>query len=138
MELLKTKVEMREAVAASRCDGLSVGFVPTMGYLHEGHISLVRAARAENGLVVVSIFVNPTQFGPTRTCRATRGTWIGTWRSAGKPAPMSSGTGSGGDVRGGRRHLGGGEGLTERLCGESRPTHFRGVTTVVTTSCSTS
>lgn len=132
MKLLKTKQEMREEVASCRCDGLSVGLVPTMGYLHEGHLSLVRAAREDNGLVVVSIFVNPTQFGPHEDfsqyprdlerdlalCQAAGADVI--WNP--EPEEMYTEATATWVVV---------EGLTQHLCGQSRPTHFRGVTTVV-------
>lgn len=62
MNIIKTVDDLRRAVALARRQGLTVGLVPTMGALHQGHLSLVKAARRDNGFVVVSVFVNPTQF----------------------------------------------------------------------------
>ncbi len=132
MNIVKTIQEVREHVRQWRKEGLSVGLVPTMGYLHEGHESLIRRAVAENDRVVVSVFVNPMQFGPkedlasyprdidadSRLCEAAGASLI----FHPEPEEMyEEGFCSFVDMTG----------LTNALCGLSRPVHFRGVCTVV-------
>ena len=131
LQVLKTKEEVRQALGPMQRGGCSVGLVPTMGYLHEGHLSLVRRARAENSVVVVSIYVNPTQFGPGEDLdRYPRDLArdLALCHEAGadivwNPDDMYDAGHCTWVVV---------EGLTDHLCGSSRPTHFRGVTTVVT------
>ena len=132
MKIVGTVKEVREQVKEWKKQGLSVGFVPTMGYLHEGHKSLMDAARKGNDKVVVSIFVNPMQVGPTED--------LATYpRDLDHDAALCESAGvdlifhpeaeemyekdfcSFVDMTG----------LTEGLCGKTRPIHFRGVCTVV-------
>jgi pantoate--beta-alanine ligase len=133
---LRAKAELRAALREARQAGQTIGLVPTMGYLHEGHLSLIRAACAECGLVVVSLFVNPTQFGPSEDLdRYPRdeGNDLRLAAEAGAdlvfapaveevyPDGFSSTVEVGGE-------------LTEVLDGDPTrrgPAHFRGVTTVV-------
>ena len=132
MKICYTVDDVRKEVKEWKKQGLSVGFVPTMGYLHEGHRSLMEAARKENDKVVVSIFVNPMQFGPTEDLESYP-------RDLDKDSKLCEGVGvdlifhpepeemypegfcSYVDMNG----------LTTELCGKSRPIHFRGVQTVV-------
>ena len=125
--------ELRDRVEGWKSQGLKVGFVPTMGYLHEGHESLIKRASEENDKVVVSIFVNPIQFGPKED--------LSTYpRDLERDSKVCEGAGA--DII---FHPKSEEmyfedfstfvdmnGLTSGLCGKSRPTHFRGVCTVVT------
>ena len=132
MQLVHTIAETRTAVTGARAQGHSVGLVPTMGALHAGHLSLIRAARQREGWVGVSIFVNPTQFGPQedlasypRTLEAD----AARCEQAGVDlvfAPMAEEMYPEGFAT--TVHV---AGLTERLCGQFRPGHFDGVTTVV-------
>lgn len=132
MKVEKTIAAVRAQVKAWKKEGLTVGFVPTMGYLHEGHKSLITRAVAENDRVVVSIFVNPIQFGPKED--------LSTY-----PRDLAADTVLCEDA--GAALIFAPEvsemyaddfttfvdtsGVSQELCGKSRPIHFRGVCTVV-------
>jgi pantoate--beta-alanine ligase len=133
MREIQSKADLRRAVGEAKSQGQRIGFVPTMGFLHEGHLSLMRRARMENDLLVASVFVNPTQFAPhedldTYPRDAARDTAL--MRServdiAFFPTVETiypNGYATYVTVEG----L-----LTQGLCGRSRPTFFRGVATVV-------
>ncbi len=130
MEILETPAEMR-AWRRARA-GQTLGFVPTMGFLHDGHLSLVRAAATENDLVAVSIFVNPTQFGPnedfTRYPRDEERD-LELLRAAGVAAVYMPSAAT--VYPEGYQTYVTVERVTQRLEGEVRPGHFRGVATVV-------
>jgi len=132
MEIIRTVEWMKEASRAARDLSRRIGFVPTMGALHEGHLSLVRAAMAEHRPVVVSIFVNPAQFGPLEDFTKYP-------RQLEKDAALLEELGvdflftpEASEIYPvGFRTYVNVEGLSDRLEGKSRPGHFRGVTTVV-------
>jgi pantoate--beta-alanine ligase len=132
MKTFHTIKELKEEIRSLKKSGNCIGFVPTMGFLHEGHKSLIERAVKENDIVVVSIFVNPTQFGPTedldayprdlehdkKLCKDAGASIIF------NPDPKEmyiEGACSTVNV----------SGLTEGLCGAKRPVHFGGVCTVV-------
>jgi pantoate--beta-alanine ligase len=132
MKLLNTIDEARGFSRSARATGNRLGLVPTMGALHEGHLSLVRAARERSDVVAVSIFVNPAQFGPnedfTRYPRNFEKDRALLEREQVDAvfAPSAEEMYDGGAVTWVTV-----EEMSERLCGRSRPGHFRGVTTVV-------
>lgn len=132
MRIIKTREEIRETVRGWKARGCRIGLVPTMGFLHEGHLSLVRRSLEQMDKTVVSIFVNPTQFGPRedfkdyprdleRDCGLLRkeGVDIVFAPAAGEMFP--EGYAAYVEV----------VGLKDKLCGKTRPGHFRGVCTIV-------
>jgi pantoate--beta-alanine ligase len=132
MKIFKSVQEMRSACRAAKDSGRRLGFAPTMGALHEGHLSLVRAAREGDNVVAVSIFVNPTQFGPNedfskyprsfeRDCELLEKEGVDLLFAPSVEEMYLGGIVTWVTV----------EGLSDKLCGRSRPGHFRGVTTVV-------
>ena len=132
MRIVEKIADLRTIIRAQKREDKTIGFVPTMGYLHEGHLSLVETSLRHNDFTVVSIFVNPTQFGPNedfdRYPRDVEGD-LKKAESAGvdvvfipaKEEMYPDGYMTYVNV----------EKMTDSLCGKSRPGHFRGVTTVV-------
>lgn len=133
MEVIKKIAEMKEISLCLKREGKSIGLVPTMGYLHEGHLSLIKTARRENDIIIMSNFVNPLQFGPkedfaTYPRDPDRDNKLA--ESAGVDyvfGPTSEEMYPQGyctyvEVNGP---------MVEKMCGKSRPGHFKGVTTVV-------
>jgi pantoate--beta-alanine ligase len=132
MLVVNTITELRQTLAAQRQAGRTIGLVPTMGCLHEGHLALVKRARSEADFTVVSIFVNPTQFGPNEDFSKYPRTFEADCEACDKASvdlifapsveefyPKNANTWV--DV----------EKVTTGLCGAFRPGHFRGVSTVV-------
>jgi pantoate--beta-alanine ligase len=132
MEIIRTISWMKETVRQARAENHVIGFIPTMGALHEGHLSLIRRARADCSRVYASIFLNPTQFGPNEDLSRYPKTF---------ESDVEKLTAAGVEVLfapeineiypPGFRTYVNVAGLSERLEGRSRPGHFRGVATVV-------
>lgn len=134
MSVINSISALRKELEKRNSDNnLSIGFVPTMGFLHEGHMSLIKRARKENDLVVVSIFVNPTQFA--------QGEDLDSYPSD-LESDYKESISAGADIvfNPTREEMYGSDNstfvvvegdITDKLCGKSRPTHFKGVTTVV-------
>ena len=132
LNILHTIKEVRSQIKEWKNEGFTIGLVPTMGYLHEGHQSLIKRAVEENDKVVVSIFVNPMQFAPTEDLESYP-------RDLKKDSKLCDETGA--DLifnpdpeemyTKGFCSFVDMNGPTDELCGKSRPIHFRGVCTIV-------
>ncbi|MBP5201107.1 MAG: pantoate--beta-alanine ligase [Schwartzia sp.] len=134
MKVLRTVKEIQEFSKAAKDAGKSIGLVPTMGALHEGHLTLMRRARQENDVVVASVFVNPTQFGPNEDfdayprrfeedCKKMETVPVDAVFHPEPKEMYPEGYCTYVNVEGD---------ITKKLCGAQRPGHFRGVATVVT------
>ncbi|HIV85803.1 MAG TPA: pantoate--beta-alanine ligase [Candidatus Monoglobus merdigallinarum] len=133
MKIINTPKELSAYAKAQKDAGKSIGLVPTMGYLHDGHASLIKKSASENDVTIVSVFVNPTQFGAGEdldsyprdiehdcTAAEAAGANVVFHPEPGDMYPAGYGT-----------YVSVDSDMTKVLCGRSRPTHFRGVTTVV-------
>ena len=132
MEIIRTVKEMKEFSSEARRAGKTISFVPTMGYFHEGHLGLMREGRKRGDVLVISLFVNPTQFGPKEDFKNYP-------RDFERDRKMAEGAGvdilfapEAGDMYPpDHQTIVRVEKVTQNLCGRSRPTHFQGVATVV-------
>ena len=131
MQVTKTVEETRKQIKQWKKEGKTIGLVPTMGFLHEGHASLIRKCREQNDIVVVSDFVNPTQFGPNEDLEAYP-------RDFERDSKLCESLGadlifapSPEDMYHDPHAFVSIDTLSETLCGKTRPIHFRGVQTVV-------
>ena len=132
MQVTKTVEETRKQIKQWKKEGKTIGLVPTMGFLHEGHASLIRKCREQNDIVVVSDFVNPTQFGPNEDLEAYP-------RDFERDSKLCESLGadlifapSPEDTYHDPHAFVSIDTLSETLCGKTRPIHFKGVCTVVT------
>ncbi len=132
MRVIKNVNEMSDAAHELRAAGKRIGFVPTMGYLHDGHLSLVKLARRENDVTALSIFVNPTQFGQGEDMdRYPRDLPGDIEKCRREDVDIVFAPGAEEIYRPGFSTHINVERVSERLCGAARPGHFRGVATVV-------
>ncbi|MDK2917824.1 MAG: pantoate--beta-alanine ligase [Candidatus Petromonas sp.] len=133
MIILDKVIEVRKEIKTASKNAKTIGLVPTMGFLHDGHLSLIKRAREENDLVVVSIFVNPTQFGPGEDLESYP-------RNLERDSSLAESAGA--DIifapsveeiypNGYNTYVEVEGEMTKKLCGASRPGHFKGVATVV-------
>ena len=133
MEVIKRTAEMQEISLRLKREGRIIGLVPTMGYLHDGHLSLIKKARRENDIVIMSNFVNPLQFGPKedfatyprdldRDNKSAESVGVDYVFAPTTEEMYPQGYDTYVEVKGP---------ITEKMCGKSRPGHFKGVTTVV-------
>lgn len=132
MEIISTAKEMQQRSDQFRQQGKTIAFVPTMGYLHEGHLALMREGKEQGDKLIISIFVNPTQFGPAedyeqyprdmqRDLKLAQKVGVDCVFTPSAQELYPDGFQTAVEV----------EGVTQNLCGISRPGHFRGVTTIV-------
>jgi pantoate--beta-alanine ligase len=132
MLILSSSAEVTAVSKEAHCAGKRVGLVPTMGALHQGHLSLVRTARAQTDVVIVSVFVNPTQFGPNEDfSKYPRNPERDTAMLAAEKTDYIFLPSTEEMYPAGAESWVTVEGLSQKLDGRSRPGHFRGVTTVV-------